>query len=64
VGKPDGKRQLGRARHRWENNIIMYRKEIEREGMDWINRPQDRSKWWAVVSMVMDLGFSKMWGIY
>jgi hypothetical protein len=44
VGKPEGKRPLGRPRHRWEYNIRPYLKEIGWEGMDWINVAQDRDQ--------------------
>jgi hypothetical protein len=37
VGKPEGKRTLGRPRHRWENSIKMDLQEMGCEGMDWIN---------------------------
>jgi hypothetical protein len=42
VGKPDGKRQLGRPRHGWVDNIKMDLREIGCNGMDWINMAQDR----------------------
>jgi len=41
VGKPEGKRPLGRPRHRWEDNIKMDLQEVDREGMDWIDVAQD-----------------------
>jgi hypothetical protein len=41
VGKPEGKRPLGRPRHRWENNIKMDLQEVGCEGMDWIELSQD-----------------------
>jgi hypothetical protein len=53
VGKPEGKKPFARYRHRWEDNIEMDFKEIEWEGMDWINLAQDRNKWQALVNMVM-----------
>jgi hypothetical protein len=43
VGKPVGKRTLGRPRHRWEDNISMDRREIGWGGMDWIVVDQDRT---------------------
>jgi hypothetical protein len=55
VGKPEGKRPLGRPRRRWEDGIRMYLKEIGLEGVDWIRLAQDRDRWWAVVSAVMSL---------
>jgi hypothetical protein len=42
VGKPEGKRPLGKPRHRWVDNIKMHLKEIGWDGMDWIDLVQDR----------------------
>jgi hypothetical protein len=42
VGKPEGKRPLGRRRHRWENNIKMDLQDVDWGGMDWIDLTQDR----------------------
>jgi hypothetical protein len=42
VGKPEGKRPLGRSRRRWVDNIKIYLREIEWDGMDWIDLSQDR----------------------
>jgi len=55
VGKPEGKRPLGRSRHRWEGNIMMDLQEVECGGMDWIELAQDRDRWWALVNAVMNL---------
>jgi len=55
VGKLEGKRPLGRPRYRWEYNIKMDLQELGCEGMDWIKLAQDRDRWWAVVSAVMNL---------
>jgi hypothetical protein len=55
VGKPEGKRSLGRTRHRWEDNIKMYLREIECGGMDRIEVAQDRDQWRALVIMVVRL---------
>jgi hypothetical protein len=44
VGKPEGKRPLGRPRPRWENNIKMEFKEVGCGGMDWIEMAQDRGR--------------------
>jgi hypothetical protein len=55
VGKPEGKRPLGRPRRRWEDNIRMDFREIGWGGMDWIDLTQDRYQWRALVNMVMNL---------
>jgi len=55
VGKPEGKRPLGRPRHRWEDNIKMYLQAVGCGGMDWIMLAQDRDRWWAVVNAVMNI---------
>jgi hypothetical protein len=56
VGKPEGKRALGRRRRRWEDNIKMDLQEIGCGVMDWIELAQDRDRWWALVNVVMKLG--------
>jgi hypothetical protein len=55
VGKPEGKRPLGRPRHRWEDNIRMDLQEEGFGGMDWIGLAQDRDRWRAIVSAVTNL---------
>jgi len=55
VGKPEGKRQLGRPRRIWEDNIKMGFQEVGFGGMDWIKLAQDRDSWRAVVNAVMNL---------
>jgi hypothetical protein len=55
VGKPEGKRPLGRPRHRWVDNIKMDLRETGWDGMDWIELAQDRDQWRALVNMVMNL---------
>jgi hypothetical protein len=55
VGKPEGKRPLGRPRRRWEAGIRMDLREIGLGNVDWIRMSQDRDRWWAVVSAVMNL---------
>ena len=54
VGKPEGKRPLGRPRRRWEDNIKMDLEEVGRSGGDWMDLAQDRDRWRALVSMVMN----------
>jgi hypothetical protein len=54
-GKPEGERQLGRPRRRWEDNIGMDVREIGWGGMDWIDLAQDRDQWRALVNTVMNL---------
>jgi hypothetical protein len=55
MGKPEGKRPLGRLRHRWVDNAKMDVRRIEWDGMDWIDLAQDSERWRAVVNMVMKL---------
>ena len=55
VGKSDGKRPLGNPRHRWKNNIKMDLHEVGCGGMDWIELVEDRDRWRALVSAVMNL---------
>ena len=55
VGKPEGKRQLGRPRRRWVDNIRMDLQEVGCEYMDWIGLAQDRDRWRTFVSAVMNL---------
>jgi hypothetical protein len=55
VGKPEGKRPLGRPRRRWVDNIKMNLLEIGWGGVDWIGLTQDRDKWRALVNAVMNL---------
>jgi len=54
VGKPEGKRPLGKPRHRWQDNIKMDLKEMECGGMDWIELAQDMDRWQALVNAVMN----------
>jgi hypothetical protein len=54
VGKPEGKRPLGRPRRRWENEIRMDLREIGLGGVDWIRLAQDRDRWRTVVSAVIN----------
>jgi hypothetical protein len=55
VGKPEGKRPLGRPRRRWVDNIKMDIGELESDGRDWIELAQDRDQWRALVNTVMNL---------
>jgi hypothetical protein len=55
VGKPEGKRTLGRPRRGWVDNIKIDLREIEWDGMDWINLAEERDYWWALVNTVMNL---------
>jgi hypothetical protein len=55
VGRPEGRRPLGRPRCRWEDNIKVDLREIGFGGVDWIHLAQDRDRWWALVNMVMNL---------
>jgi len=55
VGKPEGKRPLGRHRRRWEDNIKMDLKEVGCGGMDWIELDEDWKSWRALVKAVMNL---------
>jgi hypothetical protein len=55
VGKPEGRRPLGRPRRRWEDNIKIDLREVGWRGMDWINLAQDRDRWRALVNAVMNL---------
>jgi hypothetical protein len=55
VGKPVGKRTLGRPRFRWEDNIKIELREVGCGGMDWIELAEDREKWRTLVNGVMNL---------
>jgi hypothetical protein len=55
VGRPEGKRPLGRPRRRWEDNINMDVREMGFGDVDWIHLAQDRDRWRAVVNTVMNL---------
>ena len=56
VGKPEGKRPLGRPRRRWEDNIKVDLEEVGRGCGDWMGLAQDSDSWKALVSTVMDFG--------
>jgi hypothetical protein len=55
VGKPEGKRPLGRPRCQWEDGIKMDLRKIGWEGVEWIHQTQDRDQWQALVNAVMNL---------
>jgi hypothetical protein len=55
VGRPEGKRPLGRPRRRWEDNIKMDFREIGIDGANWIQLAQDRVQWRAFMNTVMNL---------
>ena len=63
VGKPEGKRQLGRLRRRWEDNIKMDLQEVGGSCGDWMELAQDRDRWRALVSTVRNFRVPKMRGI-
>ena len=55
LGKPEGRRPLGRPRRRWVDNIRMDLQEVRFGYMDWIGLVWDRERWWTLVSAVMNL---------
>jgi predicted small integral membrane protein len=55
VRKPEGRRALGRPRHRREDNINMDLQVVGCVGMDWLELVRDRNRWWALVTAVMKL---------
>jgi hypothetical protein len=55
VGKPEGKKPLGRPRHRWVDNIRMDPGEVGCSDVDWIGLAQDRNRWRALVNSVLNL---------
>jgi hypothetical protein len=59
VGKPEGKRPLGRPRRRWVDIIKIDLREIEWDGMDWIDMAQSRDQWRALVNTVLNLRVSQ-----
>ena len=63
VGKHEGKRPFGRPRRRWEDNIKMDLQEVGRGYGEWMELAQDKDRWQALVSTVMNLRVPKMRGI-
>ena len=63
VGKPEGKRPLGRPRRRWDDNIRMDLQEVGGSCGDWMELAQDRDRWQALVGTVRNLRVLKMRGI-
>jgi len=57
MGKSEGKRPLGRPRHRWEDNIKKDLQELGCGVMDWIDLAQDRGSWRALINAVMNSQF-------
>jgi hypothetical protein len=55
VGKPEGKRPLGRPRHRWVDNIRMGLVEVGWGDVDWIGLPQNRDRWRVLVNFLLNL---------
>jgi hypothetical protein len=58
VGKPEGRRPLGRPRHMWLDNIRMDLVEVGWDDVDWIGLAQDRDRWRALVNSVLNLRVS------
>jgi hypothetical protein len=61
VGKPEGRRPLGRPRRRWEDGIRMDLREIGRGSVYWIQLAQDRDRWRTVVNTAMNLWVLAPW---
>jgi hypothetical protein len=55
VGKPEGKRPLGKSMHRWQDNIKMDLQEVGCRGMNWIDLAQDRDRWRTLVNAVINI---------
>jgi hypothetical protein len=58
VGKPEGKRLLGRTNCRWEDNIKIYLREIRWGGMDWVHLAQDKDQLRCLGNMILNLRVS------
>jgi hypothetical protein len=59
VGKPEGKRPLGRQRRRWVDNVKIDLREIKWDGIDWIDLAQDSDQWRTPVNTIMNLRVPK-----
>jgi hypothetical protein len=64
VGKSEGTRHHGRCRRRWEDNIKMDIKEIERQGVGWVHLAQDNVTCWTVVNTVLNFSCSIKWRVF
>jgi hypothetical protein len=64
VGKPEGKRSLGRSRRKWVDNIRMDIGEVGWRDVDWIGLAHDRNRWRALVNSVLSFGLHEMLGNY
>ena len=62
VGRPEGKKPLGRSWHRWEDNSRIDLQEVVWGGMDWMNLVRDRDRWLALVNVVMNMQVSSVEG--
>jgi hypothetical protein len=64
VGKPEGKRPLGRPRRRWVDNIRMDLRKVGWVDVDWIGLAKDRNRWRALLNSVLNLRVHEMLGNY
>jgi hypothetical protein len=62
VGKPEGKRPLGRPMRRWEDNIKMNLKEVVWDCVVWIYLDHDKAQWWALMDRVMNFPVTQIAG--
>jgi len=59
VGRPEGKRRLGKPGRKWKDNIKMYLLEMGWGGMDWIDFAEDRENWWTLVNALMNFNIAR-----